>query len=115
MTNAFSPLVLVLAFAAGTVMAAPAPQPPSDMLRAYAVCDGTARVRPVTGDAGLACAAVYESLKLSFVPGMTTATFRALSAHDRAAVSREAYRGWSAWRAENAALWDAMTTAACDC
>ena len=74
------------------------------LITAYFLCSETAAVRRMETSEVDICAAMYQSLKLSFLPGVGDADFNGLSASERSAVNRQAYAAYVAWRAANPRL-----------
>ena len=48
------------------------------------------------------CTAVYDNVKLSFVPGVSARNFAELSVAEKSAVNTAGYLAFSAWRDANA-------------
>lgn len=61
-------------------------------------CADLSETRPLNGGEVLYCSAVYQELKLSFMPGLELAGYRALPADRQGAVNTQAYLRYTAWR-----------------
>lgn len=70
----------------------------------HLACGDLSESRPLNGGEVLYCSAVYQELKLSFIPGLDLAGYRALPLEDQGAINNEAYLRFVDWRAENPGL-----------
>ncbi|MEM9844519.1 MAG: hypothetical protein AAF965_06940 [Pseudomonadota bacterium] len=71
------------------------------LIVAHFACADLAIERPLTVSEAQYCGAVYQQVKLAFVPGVTSEDFVELSAAERHAVSMSGYRAFYTWRTEN--------------
>ena len=71
------------------------------LIAAYFACAETAEQRHLSIDEVNACNAVYQQVKLSFVPGVDAGHFVQLSAKERNAVNRAGYLAFYTWRRDN--------------
>ncbi|MCV6593103.1 MAG: hypothetical protein OIF48_09145 [Silicimonas sp.] len=67
-------------------------------------CADLSETRPLNGGEVLYCSTVYQEVKLSFMPDLDLAAYRALPLADQGAVNSEAYLRFVAWRAAHPEL-----------
>lgn len=76
----------------------------SELLALIAIhfaCTETAIHRPLTEDEVHGCAAVYQEVKLAFVPGVSVTDYQGLNLRERMAVSKAGFLAFLAWREDN--------------
>ena len=71
------------------------------LIAAYFACSDLAEERHLTRDEVDTCNAVYQNVKLSFVPGVEPHDYVQLSARERHAVNQAGFRAFRAWQADN--------------
>lgn len=64
-------------------------------------CAELASERPLSQGEVETCGAVYETIKLAFVPGVSHADYRTLVLEDRIAVSQAGFLAFLEWRKSN--------------
>lgn len=71
------------------------------LIATHFACDDIASERRLTSAEAQHCGAVYESIKLAFVPGVTPDDFRDLTLEERIAISNSGFLAFLDWRAEH--------------
>lgn len=71
------------------------------LIAAHFACTEIAIHRPMSADEVRGCAAVYQEVKLAFVPGVSARDYRELTLEERMAVSRAGFAAFLSWRDEN--------------
>lgn len=71
------------------------------LIAAHFACSDISETRQMSWPEIHMCNAVYEDIKLEFVPGMDRATYRGLSSADKVAVNRQGFEAFHDWRVKN--------------
>ncbi len=72
------------------------------ILMAYLSCSASAEDRMLSYNEARSCSALYEKLKLSFLPEVNEAEYHGLPAEERSSINRRAYVAYVEWKAQNA-------------
>ncbi|MEM7720596.1 MAG: hypothetical protein AAF222_15470 [Pseudomonadota bacterium] len=67
----------------------------------HIACSNMAAERPLSIQEVQYCSAVYQEIKLAFVPGLDRAGYTQLAAQQQHSVNLEGYRAFYKWRVEN--------------
>ncbi|MEM9425311.1 MAG: hypothetical protein AAGA06_01285 [Pseudomonadota bacterium] len=64
-------------------------------------CSDIAAVRPLSQNEVLYCSAIYQEIKLAFVPGVDPKSYASLPLAEQHGVNKEGYLAFRAWRIDN--------------
>lgn len=67
----------------------------------HLACANLSETRPLEPGEMRACTAIYQEVKLAFIPGVDLATYRALPLEDQGRINTKAYLRFVAWRSAN--------------
>ena len=71
------------------------------LIAAHFACSDISDTRHMSWHEVHVCNAVYEDIKLNFVPGIDRATYRDLGSADKVAINRQGFEAFHAWRTAN--------------
>lgn len=71
------------------------------LIAAHFACSDMASERYLSPGEIQYCSAIYQEIKLSFVPGVDLETYFQLSAPEQSAVNKEGFTAFYTWRLEN--------------
>ena len=69
-------------------------------------CANISAERPLSAQEFHTCSAIYQEIKLAFVPDVDTQRYIQMTAEDRARVNREGFQQFYRWRQDNPATVD---------
>lgn len=67
----------------------------------HIACANMAETRPLSMQEVQYCSAIYQEIKLGFVPGLDPETYVRLSPEDQHAANKEGYLAFHTWRIDN--------------
>lgn len=71
------------------------------LIVAHIACADVAAKRPLSMAEVDYCSAIYQEIKLAFVPGVDPGSYAALSVEEQHAINKQGYLAFHAWRTDN--------------
>ena len=104
----FATLLLTTVSSSAESFPAEVEMPAEKDLQSYFACSEAATRRPLTFDEASACAAAFQRIKLSFVPGVGPSNYNELGPVARSEVNRIGYQGYLSWSEKHALTVETM-------